>query len=281
MTRCLTQSAAGVLTLWLVVSGPSAAFAGGGWVVYWDGSYHGQVLDAETKAPLEGVVIVAVYNKSCYRFIQTNSKAIGVQEVLTDTTGKFRIPSFWTISTPDCWYDYTDFQVTIGWKTNSGYYLATSRTRPLVLGHGEEGANEKIALDGCCSRIRRYGSHPSEGAFEVDTHKLINEQATVRSIDGFSLNAYLKNQLVFSQGFDQTIDNKSVLQWIIDGGKFEDNGLRYLHHFHDPLKPWDAAGFKGLFSSSILWGQTPVGTGDCFGVESLCARRSLGKGEAM
>jgi hypothetical protein len=79
--------------------------------VYWDGSYHGQVLDAETKAPLEGAVVVAVYHESCYRFIQTNSKEIGVQEVLTDATGKFRILAFWTISTPDCWYEDTGFHV--------------------------------------------------------------------------------------------------------------------------------------------------------------------------
>lgn len=115
MTRCLTQRAAGVLTLWLVISAPSAAWAGGGWVVYWDGSYHGQVLEAETKAPLEGVVVVAVYHESCYRFIQTNSKEIGVQEVLTDATGKFRIPAFWTVSTPDCWFDDATFTVFKPW----------------------------------------------------------------------------------------------------------------------------------------------------------------------
>lgn len=82
-----------------------------GWIIYWDGSYHGKVIDAKTKEPIEGAVVVAIYHESCYRFIQTNLKVIGAEEVLTEADGSFRISSFWTVSTPECWYYYTGFFV--------------------------------------------------------------------------------------------------------------------------------------------------------------------------
>ncbi|MEW6684277.1 MAG: hypothetical protein AB1451_15375 [Nitrospirota bacterium] len=102
-------------------------------------------------------------------------------------------------------------------------------------------------------------------AFEVDTHMAINERAVRATINSFSLDEYLKTQLNFSSGVLQTLDDQRVIDWVRKGGKFEDNGLRFFHHFHDPLKPWDASGFKGLFSSSILWGQTQVGGQSLFG----------------
>jgi len=91
------------------------AQAGRGWIVYWDGSYHGKVIDLETKEPIEDAVVVAVYTVSCYRFVQTNSKQIGVQEVLTQEDGSFRIRPFWTITTPECLPSYTWFKVFKPW----------------------------------------------------------------------------------------------------------------------------------------------------------------------
>lgn len=98
-----------LLAAWLVC--PPAVQAASGWIVYGDGSYHGKVIDTETKEPIEGAVIVATYHVSCYRIVQQNSKEVGVQETLTQADGTFRIPSFWTITTPECWASYTDFVV--------------------------------------------------------------------------------------------------------------------------------------------------------------------------
>lgn len=81
--------------------------ASAGWIFYWDKSYQGKVIETETREPIEGAVVVAVYTVSCYRFIQTNSKEVGVQEVLTKTDGTFRLPSFWTITTPECLPSHT------------------------------------------------------------------------------------------------------------------------------------------------------------------------------
>jgi len=87
------------------------AQAGGGWVFYWDGSYHGKVIDADTKEPIEEAVVVAVYHENCYGIVQTISGEIGVQEVLTDVQGYFLIPTFWRFGLPFCWFSHTKFFV--------------------------------------------------------------------------------------------------------------------------------------------------------------------------
>lgn len=102
-----------LLVTWLVC--PQESQAASGWIFYWDGSYHGKVIDAETKEPIEGAVVVATYAVSCYRIVQQNAKAVGVQEALTQANGEFRIPSYWTVTTPECWPRFTSFTVFKPW----------------------------------------------------------------------------------------------------------------------------------------------------------------------
>jgi hypothetical protein len=52
------------------------------------------------------------------------------------------------------------------------------------------------------------------------------------------------------------VDKKKIKDWIREGGKQEDVPVeRTLRHFHDPLKAWNSAGFKGEGLSSLLWAQ--------------------------
>jgi hypothetical protein len=117
-------------------------------------------------------------------------------------------------------------------------------------------------------------------AFEVSTHEILNNKAAQSvSPNGFSLDAYLKSNLAFTNGIDERLIDKlngrSVLDYIKDGGIHEDDGhwyqfsSRYLNHFHNPLKPWDQAGFNNylLFTgeSSLLWTQRPLLTQNTFG----------------
>ena len=44
-------------------------------------------------------------------------------------------------------------------------------------------------------------------------------------------------------------------RWISLAGKWEDDGLRFFNHFHDPLKAWSAAGLGGITTASVFWGQ--------------------------
>ena len=102
-------------------------------------------------------------------------------------------------------------------------------------------------------------------AFEVDTPRVNNEIVSRSENQDFALDVYLRNQLGFSQGIKQGLLDTEAIEWIRDGGEFEDNALRFFHHFHNPLEPWDESGFKDLYSSSILWAQEPVGGQSLFG----------------
>lgn len=92
-------------------------------------------------------------------------------------------------------------------------------------------------------------------------HPAINENAAYQSQKFIEwLNKF---------GFDDPVDilskevaGHSIKRWLRQGGTDEDGsiwGLRYLHHFHDPLKTWDKAGLDidtfPYSSSSIEWSQ--------------------------
>lgn len=86
------------ILLLLVVVAPAHAFW---WMVYHKPAFKGKVIDAETKEPIEGAVVVAVYNKSTIGLgAGTLSSVINVREALTDKEGMFRISSYTTIIQP-------------------------------------------------------------------------------------------------------------------------------------------------------------------------------------
>ena len=115
-------------------------------------------------------------------------------------------------------------------------------------------------------------------ALEVETHQAINKYITLGTINGFSLDLYLKNQLGFQHGVNEEFtfgDSKNVWMWIGYGGVTEDKPpgffqipyLRSTNHFHDPISN---QGFSGLIfgfipplfltgKSSIQWSQQSIG----------------------
>lgn len=88
-----------------------------------------------------------------------------------------------------------------------------------------------------------------------DVHPWINERAAYQS----GLDNTLIHQLGFSEGLKTIFQGREAVEWIRKGGTDEDGrhalDLRYLQHFHDPLKPWGDAGLKSLWESSLLWAQ--------------------------
>jgi len=94
-------------------------------------------------------------------------------------------------------------------------------------------------------------------AYKIETHSDLSAVAAERSILAFDKGDYL-NKLGFNKNLEETISGNSVEDWIKDGSKFEDNSLRYLNHFHNPLEPWPDAGLDDLLfsgKSSLLWAQ--------------------------
>jgi len=65
---------------------------GKGCIVYHEGSFKGKVIDAETKEPIEGVVVLAIYNVRYPRIIESDTEPEDAVEVLTNKNGEFYIP---------------------------------------------------------------------------------------------------------------------------------------------------------------------------------------------
>ncbi len=85
------------------------------------------------------------------------------------------------------------------------------------------------------------------------THRELSKIAAENSIIG----NYLED-LGFKSGLKEVFLNKPVREWIKDGSEFEDDGLNFLNHFHNPLKQWPEAGLNDLLfsgESSLLWAQ--------------------------
>ncbi len=95
------------LLLVLIIAGillSLAAKSQAGWLIYGKPEFKGKVIDAETKEPIEGAVIVAVYSKKAIRIApESVSITIDVKETLTNKEGNFLIPSYTTIIDPLSW----------------------------------------------------------------------------------------------------------------------------------------------------------------------------------
>src|SRR5688572_29818651 len=88
--------------------------------------------------------------------------------------------------------------------------------------------------------------------YEIATHDAITRTAGERS----SVDEVLRVQLGFGSGLGTAIRGQSLTAWLGQGGRGEDNALRFLNHFHNPIAGWSGAGLLGsLGQSSILWGQ--------------------------
>jgi hypothetical protein len=118
-------------------------------------------------------------------------------------------------------------------------------------------------------------------ALDVETHKAINAYIAQHTLNEFSLDSYLKNQLGIQSGINELFDSGSLWtnserawEWLRDGGEFEDIPpmylpyLRSVNHFHNPVAPTlNAAGFTGIWdtyflagTSAIWWSQLRLGT---------------------
>ncbi len=100
---------------------------------------------------------------------------------------------------------------------------------------------------------------PASFSYEVETHGAIS----VRALEFSGTEAILRTELGVKDGTAQFGDGKRLAEWVRLGSIREDNTLRFLNHFHNPLRTWDAAGFRTpwpflgvqIGSSSILWQQ--------------------------
>jgi len=97
-------------------------------------------------------------------------------------------------------------------------------------------------------------------ALSVGTHEEINEYIAQNTLNGFSLDTYLKNNVGITDGITSNINGLEIWKRLRDGGRYEDEPLyiRSVNHFHDPLKAIDQAGFTGVWGTGILRGTSAI-----------------------
>src|SRR3970282_166068 len=76
-------------------------------------------------------------------------------------------------------------------------------------------------------------------AYELETHDAMS-QAALRASTADSI---LQNDLE-AGGIGREVDGRTLLDWIGIGSRREDDLPRFLNHFHNPVRTWDAAGFR-------------------------------------
>ncbi len=113
-----------------------------------------------------------------------------------------------------------------------------------------------------CGVLIFASTAPCALALNTSTHDLINGEAA----KGSQVDGVLRSSLGFSEGLLTPLRNhagvsKLVRAWLGEGGVREDDGIRFLRHFHDSLQPWGSAGLQlvppARFDSSLRWMQRP------------------------
>ena len=107
----MTKRTLSILFMTVLFLGSFYVITSYAWLIFHKPEYKGKIVDAETKEPIESVVVVAVYKTHTIIGGPAGgySSVIKVKETLTDKTGAFLIPSYTTIMGPNSKEYYTEF----------------------------------------------------------------------------------------------------------------------------------------------------------------------------
>jgi hypothetical protein len=98
------------------------------WLIYSKPAYKGRILDAETKKPIKGAVVVAVYYSDTIIGGPAGgySSVVSVREALTDEKGEFFIDPYLTIFNPFMCQNGTKFIIyKAGYGSHPGHSLGS------------------------------------------------------------------------------------------------------------------------------------------------------------
>ncbi|MCC7201612.1 MAG: hypothetical protein IT393_02960, partial [Nitrospirae bacterium] len=107
--------------------------------------------------------------------------------------------------------------------------------------------------------LQIFSFHKITFALNVETHKAINLNIAQSTLDGFSVDYYLKNNLGFPEGIGETFNGQRVELWLEIGGEYEDKPpwtlpyLRSVNHFHNPITN---EGYSGIWGTGFLSGMS-------------------------
>ena len=129
MRRIVCMSLIGVLFLLGLMTKGYAS----GWFIYYKPEFKGKVLDAETKEPIEGAVVVVVYHKDAIRLAPHSISIIkNIKETLTLKDGTFSIPAYLSLAEPlsfDFWVTFIIFKP--GYGRFPGHQVTPSGLTPI------------------------------------------------------------------------------------------------------------------------------------------------------
>lgn len=160
-------------------------------------TFKGRLIDADTKEPIEGAVVVASWNKAIDTIAGESTTLIDVKECLTDKNGEWsitgpkgRLPGHGPIPPLSLFISYTREPLFIVFKPGycswpNGFSIDACRNRIKIIGGKDEGIGEggTLELPKLTKREDRIeaqsisepaGEYPSEKLKEF--HRLINEE---------------------------------------------------------------------------------------------------------
>jgi len=118
----------------------------------------------------------------------------------------------------------------------------------------------------CCAIAVLLAIWPVVGSpYEIETHDRMSQSALQAS----GVAGMLQRDLNIVDGGGHVVTGRTLRDWIGIGARREDDTLRFLNHFHNPLRTWDAAGFRVPYpffgvqigASAILWQQDEQSSG--------------------
>ncbi|MFO7558394.1 MAG: hypothetical protein R6X10_06155 [Desulfobacterales bacterium] len=98
-----------IILMSIFLVGASTSTSHAGWLFFSKPEFKGRILDAETKEPIQGAVVAAIYHKYSYHLLGAGTEICNTRETLTDEKGEFLIPSYYTIIDPFSIEDKTSF----------------------------------------------------------------------------------------------------------------------------------------------------------------------------
>jgi hypothetical protein len=125
-------------------------------------AYHGKVIDAETKQPIEGAAVLIVYRTQQFGLAGSVSQFADAQETLTDKNGEFRIPPI----------RINKFRVLSGWEGHP-------EVRIVKPGYGCYPMHKDV------KPVFEYGSLPVNQYVTIELPQLKTKEERLRNISCF------------------------------------------------------------------------------------------------
>ncbi len=134
------------------------------WPIYSKPEFRGRVIDAETKQPIEGAVVVVVYKKWGFGGPGGgNTLPIDAKETLTDKNGEFYFPSYTTIIGP---------------------LSRTSRADFIIFRPGYKAKSDTDGIEGTKIDDERYLAIDKDMVGKEGEIKYIDDWETLRTYEG-------------------------------------------------------------------------------------------------